>query len=481
MTATAQASVVPMTANILSDALQQQRAAYAQQPTPSIAQRRADLKQLKAMLNDHREAIIDAMVQDYGSRSRHEIMIADIVPTTDDINQAIKHLPRWAKTQRRSTDWMVYPGARSRVMPQPLGCVGIIVPWNLPIFLSFGPLTAAFAAGNRAMVKMSENSRALSRLLISISPHYFPPEKLQFFEETGSVGIEFSQQPFDLLFFTGSGETGRKVMTSAAQNLTPVVLELGGKSPAVIDPKYPMAKAVDRIMYAKQFNAGQLCINVDYVFVHSSQVDAFVAEAKQWAAKHISDINSDDYTSVIDDSSFQRLQATLIDAEEKGAMLINLTPSQSADAVTRKIPVTLVLNGREDMTLCQRETFGPILLVREYNDPQEVIDHQHTQPHPLAFYPFTNNKALALRYINNIMSGGVTVNDALHHAPQHDMPFGGVGGSGMGHYHGREGFETFSKLRPVLYQAPLSTFKLLQPPYGPVANSIIKLMAWLKG
>ena len=474
------ANVLPMNANILVDALERQQAAYAEVTVPSIAERRADLKKLKAMINDHREAIIAAIIEDYGSRSRHEILMSDIITVTDSINHTIKQLKQWAKPQRRHVDWTVYPGARGRVIPQPLGCVGIIVPWNFPVFLSFGPLTAAFAAGNRALVKMSENSRALSRLLIQISDDYFPPEKLAFFEETGSVGIEFSKLPFDLLFFTGSGATGRKVMAAAAENLTPVVLELGGKSPAVIDPNYPMAKAVDRILYAKQFNAGQLCVNVDYVFVHHHQVDQFVTEAKNWAAEHVPDIHSPDYSSVIDDHAFQRLQATLTDAREKGATVISLNPEQAADPASRKLPVQLVLDSKESMTIRQRETFGPILLVRTYDAPQEIIDYQRGQDAPLAFYPFSNDKQLVASYIEQVMSGGVAVNDALHQVPQHDLPFGGVGASGMGQYHGREGFETFSKMRPVFYQGRVSTFKLLQPPYGRLANWIFSFMTWFK-
>lgn len=469
------------TASNLHAAFDRQRAAYLKAPLPSIAERRQDLKQLKAMVNAHREAIIEAIGQDYGSRARNETLFADIITVTDDLNDAIKNVRKWARVQRRKTDWTVYAGAKNRVIPQPLGCVGIIVPWNFPNFLSIGPLTAAFAAGNRAMVKMSENSRHLSRLLMRISRDYFPPEKLVFFEETGTVGIEFSKIPFDLLFFTGSGATGRKVMAAAAQNLTPVVLELGGKSPAVIDPAFPLLKAVDRIMFAKQFNAGQICINVDYVFVHQAQLEAFVAEARRWVAAHVPDIHASDYTAIIDARSFQRLQAMLDDARAKGATVINLNEGQSADAATRKLPLHLVLNTSADMSVRQRELFGPILPVMTYADPQEVIDYVQSQDRPLSFYLFSRNRKLVQHYVGHIMSGGVSVNDALYHVAQHDLPFGGVGASGMGQYHGREGFNTFSKLRPVFYQAPLSFMKLLQPPYGRFANTVYRFMTWFKG
>lgn len=474
-------AVVPMTAHILKDCFNRQKEAYHQAPIPDVAERIADLKQLKAMISDNREAIIDAVNEDYGNRSRNETLFADIITATDTINSTIKHTPQWSKVQKRKVDLTTYAGAKNRVIPQPLGCVGIIVPWNFPVGLSFGPISAAFAAGNRAMVKMSENSRALTRLLISICDKYFPPEKLMFFEETGSVGIEFSQIPFDLIFFTGSGATGRKVMAAASENLTPVVLELGGKSPAVIDPKFPMKKAVDRMLFAKQFNAGQICINVDYVFVHHSQVDEFVSECKAWSAEHLPDIYSDDYTSLIDGRSYDRLKTTIDDAHAKGARVINLNEKQEPDEASRKMPIHLILDAPESSRIRQRETFGPLMMVLTYDKPEEIIRYQQTQDLPLAFYPFSNDKKLVQHYLDNVMSGGVSVNDALYHIAQHDMPFGGVGASGMGHYHGREGFETFSKMRPVFHQAPYSVMKLLQPPYGRFADRVYAFMTWFKG
>lgn len=467
------------TAAMLHAAFDRQRQAYRSVPMPTIAERKHDLNQLKALLNDNRDAIVDAICKDYGSRSRNESLFADVISVTDSINDCIKKVKKWSRPQKRHVDLSLYPGGRNRVIPQPLGCVGVIVPWNFPVFLSFGPLAAAFAAGNRAMVKMSENSIALSRLLIELAPKYFSDDKLCFFEETGDVGIEFSKVPFDLLFFTGSGATGRKVMAAAAANLTPVVLELGGKAPAVIDPNFPLDTAVQRILFVKQFNAGQICTNVDYVFVHESQTEAFVSAAQAWAAKHIPDINSADYTSVIDERSYQRLLSTLDDARSKGARIVNLC-NQDPDPQTRKIPLHLVMNTTPDMTIRQRETFGPLLMVLNYSSPDEVINYVHDHDRPLAFYPFSKDRALVDRYINNTMSGGVTVNDALFHVAQHDMPFGGVGPSGMGHYHGYEGFVTFSKMRPVFYQAPFSAMKFLQPPYGRFANFVFNFLVKFK-
>ena len=460
----------------LTTCLQRQREAYHADPVPDLEQRKKDLQALKRMLAENREAIVDAINTDYGNRSRHETMLAEIIMVLDGFNFATKHLKKWMRTQKREIEFSLYPGAKNRVIPQPLGVVGVIVPWNFPIQLVFTPLTYIFAAGNRAMVKMSENSRHLTRLLIRLAPDYFPSEKLHFFEETGSVGIQFSQLPFDHLFFTGSGATGKAVMASAAKNLTPVTLELGGKSPAVISPDYPMKKAVERIMFAKIFNAGQVCVNVDYIFVSEGRVDEFVDASKVWVSKHCPDINSPDYTSIIDQRSFDRLNEALADATLKGATIVNLAEGQESEPGMRKMAPQLVLNASEDMILLQREIFGPILPVIPYKDQQQVCAYINERDRPLAFYPFTNDKSLQTFYLDNVMSGGACVNDALLHPGQHDLPFGGVGASGMGHYHGYEGFATFSKLRPVFYQAGYSALKFLAPPYGKRATRMLNMI-----
>jgi len=460
----------------LSTCLHAQRKAYHAHPVPDIEQRKKDLLAMKRMLSENREAIADAISADFGNRSRHETMLAEIIMVLDGINFAVKHLKKWMRTQKREIEFTLYPGAKNRVIPQPLGVVGVIVPWNFPIQMVFTPLTCIFAAGNRAMVKMSENSRQLSRLLIELLPGYFPPEKLHIFEETGGVGVQFSQLPFDHLFFTGSGATGKAVMASAAKNLTPVTLELGGKSPAVIGPDYPMKKAVERIMFAKQFNAGQVCVNVDYLFVSEDRIDEFVEMSKAWVHKHCPDINSPDYTSIIDERSFDRLNEALADAALHGATVINLAKNQEPQAETRKFGPHLVLNTNDDMILLQREIFGPILPVLPYKDQQQVSEYINERDRPLAFYPFTNDVQLQSFYLDNVMSGGVCVNDALIHPIQHDLPFGGVGASGMGHYHGYEGFATFSKLRPVFYQTSFSALKFLAPPYGKRANQLLKFI-----
>ena len=454
-----------------------QRAAYLEHPEPTLAERRQDLLNLSRMLKENRDALVAAINADYGSRSEFETLFAEFFVVLETIKDSSKNLKKWMKPQRRHIDMLTYPGASNRVIPQPLGVVGIIVPWNFPLNLTFSPLAAIFAAGNRAMVKMSENSRHLALLLAQISPKYFPEDKLKFFEDGGGRGPAFSSIPFDHLLFTGSGTTGRAVMANAARNLTPVTLELGGKAPAIVGPDFSIKTAAERIMWVKMFNAGQICTNIDYVFIPEGKVDEFATHCKRLFAERFPDINANDYTSIIDQRSYERLQGTLEDARAKGATLVNLSEGQTPNAQARKFPPHLVLNPTADMILSQREIFGPILPVRTYKGQMEVARYINSHDRPLAIYPFTNDKELQRFYISRVMSGGVSVNEALLHVGQHDLPFGGVGPSGMGHYHAIEGFNTFSKLRPVFYQGPFSAIQMLfQPPYAGRAMKILNLM-----
>ena len=453
--------------------LQRQREAYLAHPVPSYDERCQDLRTLKRFIREHTDAICDAINADYGHRSRHETLLAEIVPVLSGIDHDLKHLRGWMRPQRRAVDLRSFFGARNRVIPQPLGVVGVIVPWNFPVNLSFLPLSAIFAAGNRAMVKLSENSRHLSRLLIERMPAYFPPEKLQFFEETGGVGIAFSRLPFDHLLFTGSGNTGRSVMAAAAQNLCPVTLELGGRSPAIICDDFPLETAAERVLFVKLLNAGQICTTVDHLWLPRAKVDAFVQLAQAIVPRRYPTLASPDYTSIIDPRSFERLVAALDDAQARGARLVQLVPGPAHDAATRKIAPVIVLDAPDDSVLWQREIFGPILPVRGFDDLEQVVRTVNAGPRPLAIYPFSGNPATVQMLIDRVMSGGVSVNDALFHVGQHDLPFGGVGESGMGHYHGQEGFQTFSKLRPVFYQARFSALKFMAPPYGAFADRLL--------
>jgi coniferyl-aldehyde dehydrogenase len=459
--------------NGLAAALALQRAAYHADPVPSLARRREDLRTLQRFIREHKDALCDAISADYGHRSRHETLLAEIFPAIDGIDHAVKHLRGWMKPQRRAVDLRNFLGARNRVIPQPLGVVGAIVPWNFPLNLSLVPLTYIFAAGNRAMVKMSENSRHLARLLIEKMPAYFTPEKLQFFDETGGVGIEFSRLPFDHLLFTGSGATGRAVMAAAAQNLCPVTLELGGKAPAIVCDDFALRTAAERILFVKCLNAGQICTTVDHAWLPRQKIGAFVQLAREIVPSRYPQLSSPDYTSIIDQRSFERLLAMLEDAKARGATLIPLLAGPAFDAATRKIAPHIVLDAPADSQLMQREIFGPILPLLAYDRLDEATAHINAGPRPLAIYPFSHDGATVQHLLDHVMSGGVSVNDALFHVGQHDLPFGGVGESGMGHYHGREGFETFSKMRPVFYQARFSTLKFLMPPYGKFADRVL--------
>lgn len=471
-----------MTPPKFEQALALQRAAYLAEPSPSHAQRLADLNLLARLLKENQAAIVEAINRDYGNRSQFETLFTEVFVVLEGIRDTGRKLKRWMKPMRRHVDQMTFPLARNRLIPQPLGVVGVIVPWNFPINLSFAPLTAIFAAGNRAMVKMSERSAHLARLLVSLCPQYFPADKLMFFEDGGGLGPAFSALPFDHLMFTGSGQTGRAVMASAARNLTPVTLELGGKSPAIIGPDFPIKTAAERVLWLKLLNAGQICTTVDYLFLPEGRTDEFAAHAKRLVAQRYPDLNGNDYTSIIDERSHQRLQGMLDDARAKGATLVNLAPHHQSGAAPRKFAPHLVLDVTDDMLLMQREIFGPILPIKTYRTADEVVGYVNAHDRPLAIYPFTHDRALQDLYIMRLMSGGVSVNEGLLHVGQHDLPFGGVGGSGMGHYHGYEGFVTFSKLRPVFYQGPFSAIQMMfQPPYGGLATKVLNLLMKFKG
>ncbi|MCA3237449.1 MAG: coniferyl aldehyde dehydrogenase [Curvibacter sp.] len=461
----------------LQAVLKKQRSAYLAHPVPSYEARCADLRKLERFVREHQGAICEAISADYGNRSRHETLLTEVMPVLKSIHHTLKHLKRWMKPQRRSVDRLAFGLASNRVIPQPLGVVGVIVPWNFPLNLSLVPLVAIFAAGNRAMVKMSENSRHLARLLIRELPPYFPEDKVQFFDETGGVGVEFSKLPFDHLLFTGSGQTGKAVMAAAAANLCPVTLELGGKSPAIVCEDFPLRTAAERLLYVKYLNAGQICTTVDHVYVPQRRVKDFVKAAQEILPRRYPKLDTPDYTAIIDEIAYARLLHALDEAKQRGARVIPLIPGKPFDAKLRKIAPHLVLDAPADCLLMQREIFGPILPVISYKDlDEDVIRRINAGPRPLALYPFTNDQSVQQELLTRVMSGGVSINDALFHVGQEDLPFGGVGASGMGHYHGHEGFLTFSKLRPVFTQARLSSARLLKPPYGAFTDWLLKFL-----
>ncbi len=456
------------------------RGAYKRNRQPSYDERRASLRGIHRLLVENKDALIAAVNTDYGCRSTFETKMTELLQCQDAALDAIKHLKRWMKPQKRHLDPTQYPLAKAWTVPQPVGVVGIVVPWNFPIAMTFQPMVCAFAAGNRVMVKMSENSNALAHLLKELTPRYFAADKLAFFEDGGGRGPLFTQLPFDHLFFTGSPQTGKAVMANCAANLTPVTLELGGKSPCIVAPDYSLQTAAERIMWSKMLNAGQICTNVDYLFVPQGKAEDFVAEAQRIATRRYPDVNNGDYTAVIDQRQYDRLQATLADAVAKGARVVNLCPGQTANPDKRIMPPQAVLDVTEDMLIMQREIFGPLLPIKTYRNKEEVVEYIGDRHSPLALYLYSNDKALQQYYLDNTISGGVTINDGLLHGSMHSLPFGGVGQSGMGQYHGYEGFLTFSKLRPVFKQSPWRSLNMLMPPYAGLSGKVLDIMLKMK-
>ena len=462
----------------LATILATQRKAFLADGSPTAEERRADLTTLHGLLLDNRKAIAAALREDFGARSGYETEIAEIATTLHTVRFARKNVAKWMKPRRRKTGIWFLPAA-NRIIPQPKGCIGIMVPFNFPINLAVGPLASALAAGNRAMLKMSELTPHVGELFARLVDERFPSEKITVVNGGLEVSQEFSALPFDHLLFTGSTAVGRHIMRAAADNLTPVTLELGGKSPVIIAEDYPLAWAADRIVWGKLFNCGQICIAPDYVLVPKGKEQEFATYVHSAARKLYPKLaGNDDYTAVINDQHYQRLTDTIADAKAKGA-LIEPVADPAASRSERKLPLTLVLNPTDDMKVLQDEIFGPVLPVKGYQSVDDAISYVNERPRPLALYVFSNQSETQERVLAETTSGGVAINDTLMHYMQDDMPFGGIGPSGMGSYHTGEGFDTFSHLKPVFKQRGVGSFtgaKLLYPPYGPVTNVLLKLM-----
>jgi len=437
MAQTAQLRKFEQTENEAQRVFAVQRAAYLAHPYPSLEERRANLKKLDRVLVENAQAIAEAINADFGHRAVEETLMAEVFGTVDGIRHTLKHVAKWMKPQKRAVA-ITFAGGSNTLIPQPKGVVGIVSPWNYPLFLTAGPLTSILAAGNRAMVKMASNSQHLARLLADKLGAVFPEDTVAILP--GVRAQDFSTLPFDHLIFTGSADAGRTVMRSAAENLTPVTLELGGKSPTIVCDDFDIEEAASRILYAKYLNAGQTCLAPDYLLISEASRDRFVEAAKRIMPARYPDISQQSYTSVIDDKSYKRLRATLEDARNKGATIVPLIPSAQFDDRLRKFPPHLVLDVTEDMIIMQEEIFGPLFPVKTYRNLDEVIAYVNSKDRPLGFYVFTNDRTIQEKMLYSTISGGVTINNCVLHVAQHDMPFGGVGASGMGHYHGHEGF-----------------------------------------
>lgn len=475
----------PPTASLITDfaglqgAFARIKAASRQDMAPSLAQRRQRLDALEALLRDNMKALCAAVSADFGHRSHHETQLLEIFPSLEGIRHTRRHFGTWMKPQRRPVSLWFQP-ARAELRPQALGCVGIISPWNYPVYLAIGPLTAALAAGNRALVKMSEFTPSTAALFAELAARYFPADELAVVGGDHELAQAFSHLPFDHLLFTGSTAVGRLVMKAAAENLTPVTLELGGKSPTIIAPDYPIAKAAERILAGKCLNAGQTCIAPDYLFLPEGEVENFIAAARKIVTASYPDLQQNpDYSAVINTRHAARLQGYLDDASAQGAHIVPLVPlaevKPSPNGPQRLAP-TLILQTTESMKVMQEEIFGPLLPVLTYRNMQEALDYINAHDRPLALYLFDRDKGRINLVLDQTIAGGVTVNDTILHIAQDDLPFGGVGPSGMGQYHGHEGFRTFSKLKPVFYQSRLNGIGLFNPPYGKLFERLLKLL-----
>lgn len=476
MVQTAQIRHFEQTDSEASRIFQRQREACLREPYPDYAERVRNLDRLERLILDNTDAIVAAIARDFGHRSAVETKLLEMFGVLSGIRDTRKHLKRWMKPQRRNVS-ILFATGKNRVIPQPKGQVGIIVPWNYPLFLLGGPLTSVLAAGNRCMIKMAANSRNLCALLTDLFKRTFPEDLVAILPDV--KGSEFTALPFDHLVFTGSADSGKNVMRSAADNLCPVTLELGGKCPVIIGDDYDLAEAAARILYTKFINAGQTCVAPDYLLVPEHKAETFAALARDIVRQRYPDINTDSYTSIIDERSYQRLRATLSDAEKAGARAFKLVEGEFNDEL-RKFPPHLLLDVNDTMQVMREEVFGPLLPVKTYRDVSEALAFINAGDRPLALYVFTNDTALQERVLYQTLSGGVTINHCVFHAVQHDMPFGGIGASGMGHYHGYEGFVEFSKLRPVFNYPKVGKPDLFYPPYTRMHDLLFALVNKLK-
>jgi coniferyl-aldehyde dehydrogenase len=469
----------PTSASDLEAILRRLKEAAGKSGAPTYDERIASLEKLERALLTRKEAIARAIARDFGNRSKHETLVGELFGLVGSIKHAKSHLRDWMDAEDRETSWVFLP-ATCQLVHQPLGVVGIIAPWNYPVLLALGPLVGALAAGNRVMMKPSELVPETSELLRDLVGATFPDDQVVVVTGGPDVGEAFAKLPLDHLLFTGSTRVGKMVMRAASENLVPVTLELGGKSPVIVGADFSTRVAAERIMAGKLFNAGQTCVAPDYALVPSGARDAFVEACKAAVAKMYPTLEKNpDYTTIVNEGHYARVRSYVDDAKSRGANVIEINPAgETLEAATRKIAPTLVLDPTEEMLCMQEEIFGPVLPVRTYEKQDDALAYVNGRPRPLALYYFGSERASIDRILSQTISGGVTINDTMLHVAQDDLPFGGVGASGMGQYQAQEGFETFSKKKAVFRQARLNTTGLLRPPYGKTAD---RLLAFLLG
>jgi len=457
----------------LNAILARQRAAFLRDGSPSLTARKADLAKLKRAVKAHLADFETALNDDFEGRSSHETAILEGMALVGGITYLRRNLARWMRPESRHVEMHFLPG-RARVVYQPLGVVGIMSPWNFPVGLSLMPLATAIAAGNRAMIKPSEFTPATSALLAKVLSEIFPEEQVAVVTGGPEVGAAFSALRFDHLVFTGSTPVGRAVMKAASANLVPVTLELGGKSPAVIAKDASLARAAQSIAFGKLSNGGQICVAPDYALVPEAEVEAFVA-AYDAAVRSLypAGPSSSDYTAIVNERHYHRLNSLIDEARAKGAKVVEVgVDPEAARRRPHTLAPTVVLGATSDMEIMREEIFGPVLPVVPYRDIDEAISRINAGERPLALYYFGGNGADRRRVLERTTSGNVTINDTLLHYAQDDLPFGGVGASGMGAYHGIEGFRALSHAKGIFEQSRWNLTGALRPPFGWVSGFV---------
>ncbi|MBU2865047.1 coniferyl aldehyde dehydrogenase [Reinekea forsetii] len=439
--------------------------AYATSPYPSVSIRKQRLLKLKALILENQDALIEAISTDFNGRAYNDTRIGEILPSMMAINDALKHLKRWTAPKRKFAGLIHLP-ASAKVIYQPLGVVGVIAPWNYPLLLTVAPVVGAIAAGNVALVKVSEFTPVFGALMESLVRKYFAASELRIVNGEVDIAQAFSELPFDHLLFTGSTTVGKHIMRAASQNLTPVTLELGGKSPVVIDKSIPVREAAARLVFPKCVNAGQTCVAPDYVLCPTDRIDEFVQHFLVEARRQYPNVaDNNDYTSIINERQRSRLVGYVEEALARGATLHIAGDSEDLADYGTKLPPMLLTGVPDDCAVMQEEIFGPLFPVVGYETLAEATQYINDRPRPLALYVFGYDKSLKPVFEQQTHSGGLVFNEAMVHVTMDNLPFGGIGQSGMGHYHGYDGFQTFSKAKPVVSKGRINSLQLFYPPY----------------
>ena len=461
----------------MENILKLQKKLHIEEGPASIELRKDRLNRCIAMLKEYNEEILDALQKDFGNRDPKASFFSEIVSTIGVLEHALKNIDKWTKDEKRPSNvnqpffirlMMGFLGSKSYIKYQPLGTVGVISPWNFPVNLVLAPLAGIFAAGNRTMIKPSELTPATSEITKKMIEAYFDKSEAAVFTGDAEVGAAFSALPFDHLLFTGGTQIGKKVMKAASENLVPVTLELGGKSPVIVDEDANLSEVAKKVMRGKTMNAGQICLAPDYLMLPKGKSKEFANASSEVIGEMFEDLKyNEDYTSVINERHYERINELVADAKEKGAEVLEINPADEdfEQQELHKIPPTLVLNPTDDMKIMQEEIFGPVLPVKEYDDFNETVSYVNSKERPLGLYLFSKDKDKEKKVLENTTSGGVTLNDVIWHIGQEELPFGGVGPSGTGSYHGHDGFKEFSHAKAVYKQFSADLMAQMMPPY----------------